>query len=69
MAKAKTKTDESEENINFKNPKESIPRLAREAIDAGATIKEVASVLKIEEEDAEAEGKKSGELGSRYVGV
>ena len=49
MAKAKTKTDESEENANFKNPKESIPRLAREAIDAGATIKEVASVLKIKE--------------------
>jgi hypothetical protein len=52
MAKAKAKTDESEENANFKNPKESIPRLAREAIDAGATIKEVASVLKIKEEDA-----------------
>lgn len=33
----------------FKNPLRSIPRLAREAIDAGATLKEVAAVLKTDE--------------------
>jgi hypothetical protein len=52
MATAKNKTAEPEENKDFKNPKESIPRLAREAVDAGATIKEVASILKIEEKAA-----------------
>lgn len=52
MATAKNKTAEPEENKDFKNPKESIPRLAREAVDAGATIKEVASILKIEEKSA-----------------
>ena len=52
MAKTNNKVDEPQENKNFKNPKEAIPRLAREAIEAGATIKEVATVLKIDEETA-----------------
>ena len=52
MAKTQNKVSEPEENKDFKNPKEAIPRLAREAIDAGATIKEVATVLKIDEETA-----------------
>jgi len=52
MAKANNKVDEPRENKNFKNPKEAIPRLAREAIDAGATIKEVATILKIDEDTA-----------------
>jgi hypothetical protein len=52
MAKANNKVDELPENKNFKNPKEAIPRLAREAIDAGATIKEVATILKIDEDAA-----------------
>ena len=49
MAKAESKTTESEETKNFKNPKEAVPRLVREAIDSGATLKEVASVLKTDE--------------------
>lgn len=44
--------EKDEDKKEFKNPKEAIPRLAREAIEAGATIKEVATVLKIDEETA-----------------
>ena len=45
----KNKATDSEENPAFNNTKESIPRLVREAVNAGATLQEVASVLKTDE--------------------
>ena len=53
MAKAtvnkKSKSSNVDDREEFKNPKEAIPRLARQAVDAGATLKEVAAVLKTDE--------------------
>ena len=53
MAKATVSKQPENSNVDdredFKNPKEAIPRLARQAVDAGATLKEVAAVLKTDE--------------------
>ena len=53
MAKATVSKQLENSNVDdredFKNPKEAIPRLARQAVDAGATLKEVAAVLKTDE--------------------
>ena len=53
MAKATVSKQPKSSNVDdredFKNPKKAIPRLARQAVDAGATLKEVAAVLKTDE--------------------
>ena len=53
MAKTTVSKQPESSNVDdredFKNPKEAIPRLARQAVDAGATLKEVAAVLKTDE--------------------
>ncbi len=53
MARATVSKQPESSNVDdredFKNPKEAIPRLARQAVDAGATLKEVAAVLKTDE--------------------
>ena len=50
MAKATVSKQSNNSSVDerevFKNPKTSIPRLARDAIDVGATLKEVAAILK-----------------------
>ena len=46
---ADIKTEESE-GQRFKNTKAAIPRLVRQAVDAGASLKEVASILKTDQE-------------------
>ena len=45
-----SKNSDSDDRSVFKNPKTSIPRLARQAVDAGATLKEIAAVLKTDED-------------------
>lgn len=46
---AQKNNDNDAEDTKFKNPSTAIPRLARQAIEAGATLKQIATVLKTDE--------------------